>query len=123
VLLPVSAPFHCALMRPAAEHLAQELETVPVVDPRFPVVRNVDAGVSRGAAEVREALRRQVASPVRWSDCVHRLAQEGATSFVEVGAGRVLTGLVKRTVAGARAAAVETPPDLDRLLDPREVRA
>jgi [acyl-carrier-protein] S-malonyltransferase len=123
VLLPVSAPFHCALMSPAAEHLAQELETVPVVDPRFPVVRNVDAGVSRRAAEVRDALRRQVASPVRWSDCVQRLVQEGATSFVEVGSGRVLTGLLKRTVAGARAAAVETPPDLDRLLDGRKVRA
>jgi [acyl-carrier-protein] S-malonyltransferase len=116
VLLPVSAPFHCALMAPAAERLARELEAVPVVDPRIPVVRNVDAGVARRAAEVKDPLRRQVVSPVRWTDCIQRLAQEGATTFVEVGPGRVLTGLLKRTVDGARVAAVEDPASLDKAL-------
>jgi [acyl-carrier-protein] S-malonyltransferase len=116
VLLPVSAPFHCALMAPAAERLARELEAVPVADPRIPVVRNVDAGVARRAAEVKDALHRQVVSPVRWTDCVQRLAREGATTFVEVGPGRVLTGLLKRIVDGARVAAVEDPASLDKAL-------
>ncbi len=116
VLLPVSAPFHCALMAPAAERLAAVLADVPLRDPRLPVVRNVDAGVSRTAAEVREALVRQVASPVRWTDCVQRLRAEGATAFIEVGPGRVLTGLLKRIVPGARGWAVEDPASLDAAL-------
>ena len=74
VLLPVSAPFHCALMAPAAERLADELADVAVANPRLPVVRNADGGVTRTAAEVNPFLLRQVASPVRWADCMHRLA-------------------------------------------------
>jgi [acyl-carrier-protein] S-malonyltransferase len=116
ILLPVSAPFHCALMAPAVERLARELEGVPVRDPVIPVVRNVDAGVTRTAAEVKPFLLRQVASPVRWTDCVRRLAAEGATAFVEVGPGRVLTGLLKRILDGARGYAVEDPAGLDRVL-------
>jgi [acyl-carrier-protein] S-malonyltransferase len=81
----------------------------------------VDAGVARRAAEVKDPLRRQVVSPVRWTECVQRLAQEGATAFVEVGPGRVLTGLLKRIVAGARGAAVEDPASLDKALT--ELRA
>jgi [acyl-carrier-protein] S-malonyltransferase len=115
VMLPVSAPFHCALMAPAAERLAAELERVAVADPRIPVVRNADAGVTGSAGEVKPALLRQVASPVRWTECVQQLARQGATSFVEVGPGRVLTGLLKRIVDGARGAAVESPADLDKL--------
>lgn len=114
VVLPVSAPFHCALMRPAAERLAGELAGVPVSPPRLPVVRNVDAGVSRTAEEVVPALLAQVASPVRWTDCVRRLCAEGATDFVEVGPGRVLTALVKRIAEGARALAVEDPVTLEK---------
>jgi [acyl-carrier-protein] S-malonyltransferase len=114
VVLPVSAPFHCRLMTPAAEGLAVELERVSVSDPRIPVVRNVDGGLTRVAAEVKPALVRQVASPVRWTDCVRRLAGEGATTFVEVGPGRVLTGLLKRSVEGAPGYAVEDPGGLDR---------
>jgi [acyl-carrier-protein] S-malonyltransferase len=116
VLLPVSAPFHCALMAPAAERLAGELDGVAVADPRIPVVRNVDGGVTRNAGEVKPALLRQVASPVRWTECVQQLARQGATSFVEVGPGRVLTGLLKRIVDGARGSTVESPADLDKLL-------
>jgi [acyl-carrier-protein] S-malonyltransferase len=114
VLLPVSAPFHCALMKPAADRLVAELEGVAVRDPRIPVVRNVDGGVTRTADEVRPFLVQQVASPVRWTDCVERLAREGATSFLEVGPGRVLTGLLKRTLDGARGHPVEDPASLEK---------
>jgi [acyl-carrier-protein] S-malonyltransferase len=116
VLLPVSAPFHCALMAPAADRLANELADVAVADPRLPVVRNADAGVTRTAAEVKPFLLRQVASPVRWNDCMNRLADEGVTAFVEVGPGRVLSGLVKRTVEGATGWSVEDPAGLNRVL-------
>ena len=116
VLLPVSAPFHCSLMAPAAERLARDLASTAVADPRVPVVRNVDAGVTRTAAEVPPFLLRQVASPVRWTDCMRRLASEGATAFVEVGPGRVLTALVKRVVEGGRGVSIEDPDGLERVL-------
>jgi len=116
VLLPVSAPFHCALMKPAADRLAAELRGVTVAAPRIPVVRNVDAGVTRSASDVVPLLLSQVASPVRWTDCVARLAAEGATTFVEVGPGRVLTALTRRIVDGARALSVEDPASLDKTL-------
>ena len=116
VLLPVSAPFHCALMAPAAEGLAAALAGVKVSDPAIPVVRNVDGSVTRRAADVVPLLLRQVASPVRWTDCVQRLAAEGASAFIEVGPGRVLSGLVKRIVEDARTAAVEDPAGLDKAL-------
>jgi [acyl-carrier-protein] S-malonyltransferase len=116
VLLPVSAPFHCALMAPAAEGLAAALAGVKVSDPAIPVVRNVDGSVTRRGADVVPLLLRQVASPVRWTDCVQRLAAEGASAFVEVGPGRVLSGLVKRIVEDARIAAVEDPAGLDKAL-------
>jgi len=114
VLLPVSAPFHCALMKPAADRLAAELERIAASDPRVPVVRNVDGGVTRTADEVKPFLVQQVASPVRWTACVERLAREGATGFLEVGPGRVLTGLLKRTLDGARGHTVEDPASLDK---------
>jgi [acyl-carrier-protein] S-malonyltransferase len=116
VLLPVSAPFHCALMAPAAEGLAATLAGVPIGDPTIPVVRNVDGGVTRQAADVVPFLLRQVASPVRWTDCVRRLADEGATTFVEAGPGRVLTGLVRRIVEDSRAVSIEDPAGLDKAL-------
>lgn len=123
VLLPVSAPFHCSLMAAAAERLRHELEPVPVRDPAFPVARNVDGALTRRAAEVKPFLLRQVTSPVRWTDCVERLAAEGATLFVEVGPGRVLTGLLKRILDGARGLSVEDPAGLDRALAAVGLRA
>ena len=117
VLLPVSAPFHCALMKPAADRMAVELERVTVSDPRVPVIRNVDGGVTRTADEVRPFLVKQVASPVLWTDCVERLAREGATGFLEVGPGRVLTGLLKRTLDGVRGFPVEDPASLDKAVE------
>jgi [acyl-carrier-protein] S-malonyltransferase len=116
VLLPVSAPFHCALMKPAAERLAAELAQVSVTDPTIPVVRNVDAGVTRAARDVVPFLLSQVASPVRWTACVQRLAAEGATVFVECGPGRVLTALTKRIADGAKALSVEDPAGLEKTL-------
>jgi [acyl-carrier-protein] S-malonyltransferase len=82
--------------------------------PRVPVVRNVDGGVTRTADEVKPFLIQQMASPVRWTDCVERLVREGATGFLEVGPGRVLTGLLKRTLDGARGHPVEDPASLDK---------
>jgi [acyl-carrier-protein] S-malonyltransferase len=114
VMLPVSAPFHSALMKPAADRLAGELAAVQVGPLRIPVVRNVDAGVMISADEVKPFLVQQVANPVRWTDCVERLHREGATLFVEVGPGRVLSGLLKRTLADVRGHAVEDPASLEK---------
>ena len=116
VMLPVSAPFHSALMKPAADRLAAELAGVRVSPPRIPVVRNVDAGLTTSADEVKPFLVQQVASPVRWTDCVERLRREGAAIFFEVGPGRVLTGLLKRTLTDVRGHAVEDPASLDKAL-------
>ena len=117
VLLPVSAPFHCALMAPAGERLAPDLAALKIADPTIPVVRNVDGGVTRTAADVVPFLLRQIASPVQWTACVQRLAAEGADTFLEVGPGRVLTGLVKRIVPDAKALSVEDPDGLERALE------
>ena len=114
VLLPVSAPFHSALMKPAADRLAAELEHVAVNPPRVPVARNVDAALTTTADDVKPFLVRQVASPVRWTDCLYTLAREGVTAWLEVGPGRVLTGLLRRTIDGARGHTVEDPDSLDK---------
>jgi [acyl-carrier-protein] S-malonyltransferase len=114
VLLPVSAPFHSTLMKPAADRLAAELERVAVRAPRVPVVRNVDAGLTTTADDIKPFLIRQVASPVRWTDCLATLGREGATAWLEIGPGRVLTGLLKRTIDGARGHAVEDPDSLEK---------
>ncbi len=116
VVLPVSAPFHCRLMAPAAERLAAVLAEVPAAAPRVPVVRNVDAGLTTRADEVVPFLVRQVVAPVRWTDCVRRMAAEGAATFLEVGPGRVLTGLLKRIDPALAGAAVEDPAGADRAL-------
>lgn len=114
VMLPVSAPFHSALMKPAADRLFAELDKIPVATPTFPVVRNVDAGLTTTAEEVKPFLVQQVASPVRWTECVERLRREGATTFIEVGPGRVLSGLLKRTIPGVRGLAVQDPASLEQ---------
>jgi [acyl-carrier-protein] S-malonyltransferase len=116
VLLPVSAPFHSALMEPAAERLAAELARVSVRAPKVPLVRNVDGGLTTTAEEVVPFLVKQVASSVRWTDCVGRMVREGATTFLEVGPGRVLTGLLKRVTREARGYAVEDPVSLEKAL-------
>ncbi|HEY0375426.1 MAG TPA: ACP S-malonyltransferase [Pyrinomonadaceae bacterium] len=96
IKLNVSAPFHCQLMMPAQERLSAELEKLDFNDLRLPLVTNVDAAVIRGGAGARDALVRQVSSPVRWLESVQLLIREGAQSFVEVGPGKVLCGLVRQ---------------------------
>ena len=110
--LTVSAPFHCALMKPAEVRLTPELRSVPALDPRIPVVANVDAQPKRTAAASIDALIQQVASPVRWEDVVKRLESEGVTRYVEVGPGKALSGMIKRIAAGAIIYNVEGPDDL-----------
>jgi [acyl-carrier-protein] S-malonyltransferase len=95
VMLAVSAPFHCALMTPAAERLAPVLAATPFADLQTPLVTNVDAEIITSGEAAREALFRQVASPVRWSDSVKRLLDAGVETFIEVGTGKVLSGLVR----------------------------
>jgi [acyl-carrier-protein] S-malonyltransferase len=113
--LPVSAPFHCALMKPAALRLAPELRALPVRDPRPPVVANVDAEPKRDAAAAIDALIAQVAAPVRWEDVVRRLASEGVTTYVEVGPGAVLSGMVRRIQKDATVFNVGLPEDLEAI--------
>ena len=91
--LPVSAPFHCALMKPAEERLAPELRALEFDDPRVPVVANVDAEPKRDARGGDRSAGRPGNAPVRWEDVVRRLASEGVTTYVEVGPGTVLSGL------------------------------
>ncbi|HSL22334.1 MAG TPA: ACP S-malonyltransferase [Vicinamibacterales bacterium] len=113
VPLAVSAPFHCALMKPAEERLAPELRALPASNPRIPVVANVDAKPKRDAPAAIDALVRQVASPVRWEEVVRRLASEGVRAYVEVGPGTVLTGLVRQIDRSARLASIEDEAGLD----------
>jgi [acyl-carrier-protein] S-malonyltransferase len=97
MLLPVSAPFHSSLLAPAAERLARRLADVDFASPRVPVVHNVDVTTHDTAAAMRDALARQAASPVRWTDTMRYLVAHGVTSVVECGPGRVLAGLARRT--------------------------
>lgn len=97
VPLPVSAPFHCRLMRPAEERLGADLDRVQLADPQVPLYNNVDARRVTTAEEVRDGLKRQVSRPVRWTEIIERLiADEGVHTFVEVGPGSVLSGLIRR---------------------------
>jgi [acyl-carrier-protein] S-malonyltransferase len=112
IALPVSAPFHCALMKPAEERLAPELRALAVNAPSIPIVANVDAAPKRAAQDAIEALVRQVSSPVRWEDVVQRLASEGVTTYVEVGPGTVLSGLVRKIHKDATVVSFAAPGDL-----------
>jgi [acyl-carrier-protein] S-malonyltransferase len=113
VPLPVSAPFHCALMTPAAERLAPELRALHVQSPRVPVVANVDGEPKTDGAAAIEALVRQISCAVRWEDVVRRLASEGVTAYVEVGPGNVLSGLIRKINRDAAVVNVGAPEDLD----------
>jgi [acyl-carrier-protein] S-malonyltransferase len=124
VALSVSAPFHCALMKPAEDRLAPELRALPAGDPRMPVIANVDAEPKRDGPSAIEALVRQVSAPVQWDAVVRRLASEGVTTYVEVGPGTVLSGLIRKILedvsrrsphgatADARVVSFGSPADL-----------
>jgi [acyl-carrier-protein] S-malonyltransferase len=112
MLLPVSAPFHCALMQPAADVMAQALAKVSIKPPLVPVVANVLAKPISEPAEIVAALIAQITSTVRWRESVAVMAAAGVTTFYEVGAGKVLSGLIKRIAAGASATAIGSPEDI-----------
>jgi [acyl-carrier-protein] S-malonyltransferase len=112
MLLPVSAPFHCALMQPAADAMAQALARVSVKPPAVPLVANVRAQAISDPAEIVRSLVAQVTGTVRWRESVAFMAGAGVESFYEVGAGKVLSGLVKRIADGATGTAIGTPDDV-----------
>lgn len=116
VPLSVSAPFHSALMKPAEQRLEPELRTLTVHDPRVPVVANVDAVPRWDAKSAIDALVQQVTAPVQWESVVRRLASEGVTTYVEVGPGTVLSGLVKRIHPDARITNFGAPDDLGAVM-------
>ncbi len=116
VLLNVSAPFHCALMQPAADRLARDLDAVDFAQPRTPLVNNVEARVVRDGETVREGLKRQVTSPVRWEESMRVLRSEGVEVFVEVGPGKVLSGLLRQIDREAQCLRVEDLATLDETL-------
>lgn len=114
--LPVSVPSHCALMKPAAVKLAVALEEITFNAPDVPVVNNVDVKCESDAAAIRNALVRQLYSPVRWTESVQFIAEQGVTQLLEMGPGKVLTGLTKRIADNLTAAAVNDPASLSAAL-------
>ena len=94
--LPVSVPSHCALMKPAAEQLAEVLNTISFNTPSIPVINNVDVIAAESEADIRDALKRQLFSPVRWVETIEKMSADGADQFMECGPGKVLVGLNKR---------------------------
>jgi [acyl-carrier-protein] S-malonyltransferase len=116
VMLPVSAPFHCKLMQPAQDELASALESIPFNDPAFPVAANADARLLHRGPEVRDALIRQVTGAVRWVECIQLLQQSGATHYIEVGPGKVLSGLNRQIDRALTTTNVEDPPSLEKTL-------
>ena len=116
VNLPVSAPFHCALMQPAADAMAEALSKVKVNKPVVPVVANVVATAISDPVEIKQRLVEQVTGTVRWRECVAYMAANGITDFYEIGSGKVLAGLVKRTATTANAISIGAPADIDAVL-------
>ncbi|MGH9713520.1 MAG: ACP S-malonyltransferase [Candidatus Acidiferrales bacterium] len=117
VILPVSAPFHCALMMPAQQRLEPDLRAAKFSNLRFPLITNVDANDISTGDEARDALIRQVTQPVRWLDSVHEMIEAGVTIFVEVGPGKVLSGLLRQIDRSVRALNVEDAASLQATLD------
>lgn len=114
IMLQVSAPFHCALMHPAQELLAHDLEAIVFNDPVVPVIANVDARAITRRSDARDCLIRQVTAPVRWVECIQLLIQEGATPFVEIGPGKVLSGLLRQIDRNQTVLNVEDVVSLER---------
>ena len=117
VMLPVSAPFHCALMKPAQDRFEKDLRATNFSALRFPVVTNADAGAVTSGDEAREALIRQITLPVRWLDSVREIIESGVTVFVEVGPGKVLSGLMRQIDRSVRCFNVEDSASLQAALD------
>lgn len=116
VLLQVSAPFHCSLMQPAQDGLAPILQEIPFAAAKMPVVVNVDAALVNDGVQLRDALVRQVTGAVRWTESMQLLIAEGVSTFVEVGPGKVLSGLLRQIDRSQKCALVEDPTSLEKLL-------
>ncbi len=116
VMLQVSAPFHCALMQPAQDALAKDLESIVFNDPGVPIAANVDARLVARGPDSRDCLIRQVTGPVRWVECIQLLIAQGATHFIEVGPGKVLTGLMRQIDRNQKTLNVEDSASLDKTL-------
>ena len=117
VILPVSAPFHSTLMKPAADKLAAELDQVTIADAKIPVVANVTGTILTKADEIKKSLIAQAASPVKWEDCVAAMTEFGADTYVEAGPGKVLIGFNKRINKALTNLNVENPDSLQKTLD------
>ncbi|PYV44228.1 MAG: [acyl-carrier-protein] S-malonyltransferase [Acidobacteria bacterium] len=117
ILLPVSAPFHCPLMQPAQDRLENDLAQIQFRDPTFPLINNVDAAEVSSSDQIRNSLIRQVSSPVRWTESVRLMIARGVGLFVEVGPGRVLSGLVRQIDKSVKTANVEDINSLNETLD------
>ena len=115
VMLPVSAPFHCALMQPAQDRLASDLQSLKFHDPQTPVVANIDAQPKRNGNDSRDALIRQVTGAVRWEDCMRTLIDAGVENFIEVGPGKVLCGLMRQIDRGKTCLNIEDEASLQKL--------
>ena len=116
VMLQVSAPFHCTLMQPAQDALAKDLESIVFNDPIVPIAANVDARLITRGPDSRDCLIRQVTGPVRWVECIQLLIAQGATHFIEVGPGKVLSGLMRQIDRNQKALNVEDAASLDKTL-------
>ena len=116
VMLQVSAPFHCALMQPAQDALAADLKTLTFADPTVPVAANVSASLITTGTAAREALIQQVTGSVRWVECIQLLIAQGATHFIEVGPGKVLTGLMRQIDRAQTTANVEDTASLEKTI-------
>ena len=123
VMLPVSAPFHCALMQPAQEEVARVLASLALADPTIPVAANVTGGLVATADAARDALIRQVTGAVRWADCTQALIAAGATTFIEVGPGKVLSGLLRQIDSTQKALNVEDAASLEKTLTELQLSA
>ncbi|MBW4025643.1 MAG: ACP S-malonyltransferase [Proteobacteria bacterium] len=117
MLLPVSAPFHCALMAPAADAMAEALSTAALQAPMVPLVANISAAKATDPVEIRKLLVEQVTGMVRWRESILAMSAMGVTSFVELGAGKVLSGLVRRILPDAEAISIGTPADIEAFLE------
>jgi len=116
VMLPVSAPFHSSLLKPAADRLASYLDSVPMSAPRIPVVNNVDVAVEKEPQRIKHALARQASNPVRWVEVVRRIAGESISHVAECGPGKVLAALTRRIDSGLQGYAITDPQSLEQTL-------
>jgi len=123
IMLPVSAPFHCALMQPAQDRLAKDLAALEFFDPELPVIANIDAATKTQAGAARDALIRQVTGAVQWVGCVRKLIELGATTFLEVGPGKVLTGLMRQIDRTQTAMNVEDEASMQKSVEALGERA